>query len=75
MDNKNLELEKQKLCDFEILRNVVQGSVNIKDLDKDLKLRLIDICNNRLIEVNKKIEDTNNDINRMKKIIDKKNKM
>lgn len=60
---------RQKLQDFEILKSIVNGKTEIKYLDKDLKLRLIDICNNRLDEINKKIEDTKFEIEKIDKLI------
>lgn len=66
--------EKQKLQDFEILKSIVEGKTNIKDLDRDVKIRLIDICNRRLDEINKKIEDTKSEINKIESLILKNKK-
>ena len=73
MNNESLDVEKQKLQDYEVLKKIVKGNINVKDLDKDLKIRLNDICNNRLNEVNKKIEETQNTILKIESIISQMN--
>ena len=56
MVNNDLTNDKQKIKDFEILKEIVNGNINIKDLDTPLKMRLIGICNNRLNQINEKIK-------------------
>lgn len=69
LEEEYLKRERQKLQDFEILKRIVEGKTKIKDLDKDLKIRLIDICNTRLYEINKKIEDTKSEIEKIDNLI------
>ena len=58
--------------DFDYLKEIIEGKVNIKDLDKDLKNRLIKLCNARLEEVNNIIIETDKEIEKTKDIIKKK---
>ena len=74
MDDNKIKEEKQKLKDFEILKQILNGSVNIEDLDEDLKYRLLDLCNNRLIDVNKKIKETEKKIEKAEAILEKRKK-
>lgn len=50
--------EMRKLSEFEALTEIVDGSVRIGELDNEFNLKLINLCNNRLAEINKKIEET-----------------
>ena len=63
------------LDDFEVLKGIIEGKIEIQKLDKDLKKRLIVICNNRLNEVNQKIEDKDVEIVKMEKIISSLNEL
>lgn len=67
--NENINLQKQKLEDFEILKNIVEGNLSIKQLDNDTKRRIIDICNNRIVSVNKMISDKNMEIEKMESLL------
>ena len=60
--------------DFEILKQIIEGSVNIEDLDENLKYRLLDLCDNRLVEVNKKIKETEKKIEKAEEILEKRKK-
>lgn len=44
------------LDDLDCLEGILSGKINIRDLDKDRKKRLIKLCDNRLEEVRKEIE-------------------
>lgn len=52
-------VEEQKINvvdDLECLEGILSGKINIRDLDKYRKKRLIKLCDNRLEEVRKEIE-------------------
>ena len=72
MDDNKIKEEKQKLKDFEILKQIIEGSENIEDLDENLKYRLLDLCDNRLVEVNKKIKETEKKIEKAEEILEKR---
>ena len=55
--------------DFEVLKLLIEGKINIKELDNELKQRLITICNNRLNYVNKKNNEKDIEISRLEKIL------
>lgn len=74
MDDNKIKEEKQKLKDFEILKQIIEGSVNIEDLDENLKYRLLDLCDNRLVEVNQKIKETEKKIEKAEEILEKRKK-
>lgn len=70
MKNKNPQTSLNKsLDDFKVLRDVIYGKKDIKDIDLDLEKRLITLCNNRINEVNKMIIDKDLEINKIKKLI------
>lgn len=70
MKNKNPQTSLNKsLDDFKVLRDVIYGKKDIKDIDIDLEKRLITLCNNRINEVNKMIIDKDLEINKIKKLI------
>jgi len=69
MNEDSIEKERQKLKDFEILKKIVEGKEEISNLDYETKKRLIKICSIRLDEMNKKIEDTQNEIEKLEKMI------
>lgn len=69
--NKKMEEIKtispaKEIDDFEYLRGIIEGKIQIKDLDKELKKRLIKLCNTRLAEVNKEIEKIDAQIEKLK---------
>ena len=53
---------QQKLKDVDILKSVEDGTTSIRELDYDTIKRLINICNNRVEEVNKKIINSDREI-------------
>lgn len=57
----------QKLSDFEILKKIVNKELRMEDVDLDTKIRLIRLCDDRINDINKKIEIIDNKINKMKK--------
>lgn len=61
--------ENTPLDDFEILKDVINGKIEIKDLDINLERRLIVLCNNRIKEINKKIIAKDFEIAKLKKQI------
>ena len=57
---KKYELQysvKQKLEDVDTLKEIVTGKVNMDSLDNEVKIRLIDICSERLDKVEQKLEE------------------
>lgn len=53
------ELKQQQaadLKDFDILKDVVNGKTSVKDLDIETEKRLINLCDNRLKQINEKIK-------------------
>lgn len=61
--------ENTDLEDFEVLKDVINGKIEIKDLDIDLEKRLIVLCNNRINEINKKIAVKDLEIAKLRKKI------
>lgn len=64
MENENLKID-----DFEILKEIIDGKSDIKNLDVDTKKRLIELCSNRLDDINKKIHNKTLEIKRLKEIL------
>lgn len=62
-------LRDTALEDLKILKDVINGKTQIKDLDIELEKRLIILCNNRISQINKKIEDKDSKIIKIKKQI------
>ena len=57
---KKYELQysvKQKLEDIDTLKEIVTGKINMDSLDNEVKIRLIDICSERLDKVEQKLEE------------------
>lgn len=57
----------QKLSDFEILKKIVNKELRTEDIDLDTKIRLIRLCDNRINDINKKIEVIDKKISKMSK--------
>lgn len=56
-NNKKISKEHiQNLEDFEILKKIIKREIEIKDVDYDIKIRLINLCNKRAKEIDKKIK-------------------
>lgn len=55
----------QKLSDFEILKKLINKELDMNEVDNDTKMRLIALCDDRLKEVNKKIETVKRKIEKM----------
>lgn len=67
-----VELINQKFQDLNVLEKVLNGEIEIEDLDAELQERLTELCNEREAEVNKKtkkieleIEELNDRINQL----------
>lgn len=62
MDNNRNSKGKitQKLKDFEILKNIMNGDKNIEELDDETKMRIIALCIERTREMDKKIQKLHN---------------
>ena len=63
------EQTSTQLSDMETLQQVMQGQVEIIDLEENTIERLVELCSNRLKEVNKKIIEKEYKISQNKKII------
>lgn len=68
----SVELMNQKFEDLNVLEKVLNGEIEIEDLDSALQERLTELCNERKEEVNKKtkkieleIEELNDRINQL----------
>lgn len=61
---KNMELD-----DFEYLKGIIEGRIDIKELDIGLKRRLVVLCEKRLDEVNNQIEQKDKQIYEGKKLL------
>ena len=57
----------QKLSDFDILKKIVNKELRMEDVDIDTKIRLIKLCDNRINDINKKIEVIDKKISKMTK--------
>lgn len=57
----------QKLSDFDILKKIVNKELRMEDVDLDTKIRLIKLCDNRINDINKKIEVIDKKISMMTK--------
>lgn len=55
--------------DFEILKKIVEGKIDIREIDSETKQRLIKMCKQRLEQVEKKIEEKNEQIRKLEEII------
>jgi len=55
--------------DLNCLEEIISGKINIRDLDKDTKKRLIKLCENRLEEVRKEIAKKERQIAYSKEIL------
>ena len=51
-----MEIKNQKIQDFYVLQSIIKGNTDIKKLDNNTKKRLINLCNERIDFMNKKIK-------------------
>lgn len=58
---------------FEYLKRIIAGEINVQDLDKELEERLIDICNNRIKEIDREIEKKEYQIEKAKELLENLN--
>ena len=68
------QIEKSKIGtssiqDFDILKDIVNGKVQIKDLDIATEKRLIKLCDNRLRQMNEKIREKDIEIANIEKLL------
>ena len=73
--NRKVVEEARPIDDFIYLKLIMEGKAQIKDLDKDLKRRLINLCNERLNEVNKEIAKKERQIKKAEEILEKVSNM
>ena len=60
-------LNNQKLSDFEVLKKIINNELHMEDVDVDTKIRLIQLCDDRINDINKKIDDIEDKISKMTK--------
>ncbi|MBO5143685.1 MAG: hypothetical protein J6C46_11985 [Clostridia bacterium] len=73
---KNINnLNKQKLEDCDILKEIVSYKLNINDLSEDTTIRLIDICEAQLASVENKIEEKEKEEKELENLLDKVNSL
>ena len=60
-------LNNQKLSDFEVLKKIINNELHMEDVDVDTKIRLIQLCDDRINDINKKIDDIDDKISKMTK--------
>ena len=60
-------LNNQKLSDFEVLKKIINKELHMEDVDVDTKIRLIQLCDDRINDINKKIDDIEDKISKMTK--------
>ena len=56
-------------ADFKVLKDAMAGKKQIQYLDSDLKKRLIAMCNDRLISINKEIDEIHSKTGMMNSLI------
>lgn len=64
------EERTMQIGDFETLKNVVNKKIEIKDLDVDTEKRLIELCDNRLKQMDEIISQKDLKIAKMEKLLD-----
>lgn len=75
--NKNIKKQNEEktttspIDDVDVLKNILDGKLEISNIDDETKIRLINLCKNREQEVRAKITDLKNKA----KKLDKLNKM
>ena len=57
------------LDDMEVLKDIINGNKKIKDLDEDVKIRLIKLCQKRSQQLDKKIENKDKDLKMLEEMI------
>lgn len=71
MINCNINSIEQKLKDFETLEKLVNGDVGVELLEEDLKSRLINLCEERLEAVERKIAKKTSEADALEKYLKK----
>lgn len=74
---KNKDIKKQNeektsffpMDDVDILKNLLDGKLEISNIDDETKIRLIKLCENREQEVRQKITDLKNKAQKMDKLL------
>ena len=61
--------ETNEMDDFALLKQLIEGRIDIKEIDDESKKRLIAICNNRLEGIHKQIYDKKNEIRQMESLL------
>lgn len=70
LPTQNIQLEvKNEIDDFELLKKLMEGKIDISEIDNESKKRLISICNNRLDGVKKQIRNKKNEIKQMEDLL------
>lgn len=55
--------------DFDILKDIVNGKIQIKDVDIETEKRLIKLCDNRLKQMNEKVREKDIEIAKIEKLL------
>lgn len=68
--NSKQFVTKSELDDFVTLEKIIRQQIDIKDVDLDTKKRIIELCKQRLNEINIQIREKDTKILKMKKMIE-----
>ena len=73
MYNGGIDMDSnvQKLEDFEVLKGIINKDIKIEHLDDDVKIRLINLCTERIDIVNRRIQTTQKKIDKATCLIKK----
>ena len=61
---------EQKLEDFSALKGLMEGTIKLEQLDEETKIRLIDLCNDRLDVMKQKVEEKRKEADALEKLLD-----
>ena len=74
--NKNIRKQNEEkltksssIDDVDVLKNIIDGKIEISNIDDETKIRLIKLCENREQEVREKITDLKNKAQKMDKLL------
>lgn len=64
-----VKVETNEVDEFAVLKNFMEGKIDISQIDNETKKRLICICNDRLEGIKKQINDKSNKIKQMEGLL------
>jgi hypothetical protein len=70
-----IENEQNSKDDFVYLQEIIEGKIKIRDLDPELKKRLIKLCNERARIVDREIAKKERQIKKAEEILEKVSNM